>query len=338
MREIEERKEERLIMLLRAAQEQVDGIQDEKKREKEKKLEGAATWTFSYSVVVNPQVMCPGCKNFVRTRVVWAIDEREEMERVIYAFNARDGKRLSLDRLHPHVSNSGWICLGNTATSPIEALFCSLTPTQEFPGSSVVNYLRGLGHGECGELVDLLIQKEREEEGEDDDNETYTCERCRYEVYSADDLSWDSNAEESCCDSCIQEMYWICDLCDHSIYGDRDTTGVIVVSSDKPYLNNVVCEDCLDDCFECDRCGGLFVQDEHSLSDKYPDERRCDGCWRLDYGFCEKCGEENELVKMNEDKVCRDCEEERVVALAGMDELEELGQQRLWVEQEGGIK
>jgi len=266
--------------------------------------EGEGKWRVreGIKIVVDPEVGCPMCPEWVRTNRIWIVDEdSREMLRV---YRSGTGRKIRSE-VHPHVGANGKICMGS-AGSIGEALWGRVNTMSVFWEPR--EWFQEMGH-DCHEW------------DEEEDDDTVVCEECE-ERYEEGDIRHYEGPDRLLCDGCWRAVSVCCDNCEERIYtgSDEGLTEVLVGSGKW--------EDWCDRCFEatttCWECEETW--DEREIS--YVEKRGfCPDCKPEKAGVCEECSEEKLLENLAEteegETVCRQC------GPARLDELEEKVQIRL---------
>jgi hypothetical protein len=265
-------------------------------RESEKGIE----WRVKegIKIVVNPEVGCPMCPEWIRTNRIWIVNE--DSREIVRVYRLGTGRRIQSE-IHPHVGSNGKICMG-TADSVGEALWGKINTMSVFWEPK--EWFIEMGH-DCFEW-------------EDDDMSR--CDSCD-DLYDNENIRYYEGPDQCLCDDCWHVVSVWCDCCEERVYtgGDRSLTEVRVNHGKTEYW----CDVCFESARECWECEEIW--DVRKIS--YVEGRGfCPDC-EPEMGVCEECSEEKlkeNLAETDEGAiVCRQC------GPARPDELEEKGQVRL---------
>jgi hypothetical protein len=240
-------------------------------------------WHFNYKVFVNPSVRCSWCNEWLPTKMVWVVDEKECRVRKLWTL---EGERLDVEACHPHVGTAGAICMGDAQTVS-EALFSGISNDAFIDSKPIKWFPEVLGH-RCETLGEDLESEY--------DEDSFTCYGCDG-VYHRDDSYYSEETDRDYCSDCFYESHTNCYGCGNDFYDDgREAT----ISTPDGYY----CQSCFSDkFFECEGCDEIFRL-ERLLADD-----RCEDCWSEKWETCDQCGVdfEREAKELNEDGLCFVC-------------------------------
>lgn len=269
----------------------------------ERRVSLSKEWTLEtgMKVVIDPEVGCPMCGEWVRTRRVWLVDEGGRV--VVRAWEIGGGRWRDVGRVHPHVGGNGNICMGN-AKEIGEALWGRVNLSSVFWDPR--EWFIEMGH-DCEEW------EEKEEE-----EESYYCDRCEESFGDEDDVNYYPQAEESLCDECWGIVGQFCDSCGETVYVGRGCHTDVHVSRNR---YESWCDGCLDRSRCCEGCDELWDGDE---VEEVEGKGFCPGCLTDKTSDCGECEETflDESLEEGEDGIwrCWGCRP------AGLEELEGKGQ------------
>lgn len=100
----------------------------------------------------------------------------------------------------------------------------------------------------------------------------------------------------------------------HIAIGDVETvkisdnkTKIIDIYKDERIYNNAEWICACEEYAVCAHCGKKFFYSGETCA-IYREDFICNNCYQNHYGYCNKCGELNKYIDMNEDVVCEGCE------------------------------
>ncbi len=239
-------------------------------RKPPEKVSGPKIWSFCQTFLRHPEMRCPRCEGTWINPWVWVIDTQKG--RVLKIWD-RKGREVWVGDAHPHVEDSGYVCLGGFS-DPVQALTTGFNNRSNY--GNFWDRMEALGHskeectgawgGVCADCDDDL------EEGYG-----FTC--------SEDGLLR--------CDSCDSEAHRYCEYCDSTIHSHLDENSWWVKRSER-----TICSYCYDEChFRCQGC-----QEIHHM-DYQCGEGYCEDCHNELFRFCEGCQEDVPI----DTAMCADC-------------------------------
>lgn len=222
---------------------------------------------------------------------------------------------------HPHVSESGGACLGNTAE-----LIASLQAEKEYGllFEILIAFLEQANTDDCAgrhamnwdkvdEAGQVIQEGFMDRNGEnfkygrtpDDDRvvDGRICACCGEEIDDDDDEVRTINGEEIC-GECVEERYRYCDICNE--WHDADDVSYY------EELGRYVCNDCLNEDYRvCDVCGKYHHVDYSNYVDS-TEQSVCEHCLETKFSYCDVCEEyhpsdETIYVESTSDVVCNNC-------------------------------
>ena len=243
----------------------------EAKRKPPEKVSGPKIWSFCKTFLRYPEMRCPKCEGTWINPWVWIIDTQKM--RVLKIWD-RDGQKVDVYDAHPHVEDSGYICLG-AFRDPVQALTTGFNNRSNF--GNFWDRMAGLGHSreECTESWGGVCYECGDEL---DEGDGYTCGEDGYLR----------------CDSCNSGAHEYCNYCDGTIHTHLGENGWWVERSER-----TICSYCYEEyhfiCKGCDeidsneyKCGEGYCQDCHSERFRF-----CEGCQEdvhIDTSMCAACG------------------------------------------------
>lgn len=121
----------------------VNRLQMLRNMRKEAEEKNGWNWKSGISLYKNPEFLCPRCKTWDETGLIWLVDENRYQLLGAWLMNGKPAYS-SFTYIHPHVSGSS-ICRGN-ANSAAAALFASIHPDN--PYHDINTWLKEIGHAE----------------------------------------------------------------------------------------------------------------------------------------------------------------------------------------------
>ncbi len=91
--------------------------------------EGRWSLKPSVRVMIEPEILCPYCKQGFKDRKTYVVDEAAR--RVLWAWDTGSPYILRLSQVHPHVGPDGLVCMGD-ATDVGQALTVGLNPPSAY--------------------------------------------------------------------------------------------------------------------------------------------------------------------------------------------------------------
>lgn len=242
-------------------------VETERKKAREIK---SKIWSFKHTFLRYPEMRCHKCEATWINPWVWIVDTPKA---IVLRIWDKEGQKVNVDGAHPHVEDSGYICLGDFS-DPVEALTTGFNNRSNY--GNFWDRMEALGHSKeectgrwgsvCNDCGDEL------DEGED-----YTC--------GEDGLSR--------CESCDGEAHGYCDCCDSSIHSHMGENSWWVDGSDC-----TICSYCYDAYhFRCQGCHEIYNNDSQC------GEGYCEDCHSERFRFCEGCQEDVSI----DTSMCAEC-------------------------------